>query len=196
MAQSQRGGGGNNESTGSLDSLQVDNILSHPVVQVSWKDAQSYAQWAMKRLLTEAEWEKTARSDKVLIYPWGNQYLEKMCNNGEDGPNNITPVGFFEKDISPYGCYDIAGNVAEWCADFFDHSYYQESITNNPKGPPTGTSRVIRGGSWITFSPEQLQLSVRKEGPPGKIKLPFKDNTQFWADYLGFRCAKDVVWLK
>ncbi|MFH0889355.1 MAG: bifunctional serine/threonine-protein kinase/formylglycine-generating enzyme family protein [Planctomycetota bacterium] len=168
----------------------ITNILQHPIVQVSLKDAKSYATWARKRLITEAEWEKAARSNKQLIYPWGNNWINKSSNSGDDA-RATTPVGSYQQDKSLYGCYDIAGNVAEWCADYYDPLYYQSRITDNPKGPLSGECHVIRGGSWIS-SPTEARLTVRKGG----LVLNPKNRTttnQVWTNYLGFRCARDII---
>ncbi|MBI5778127.1 MAG: SUMF1/EgtB/PvdO family nonheme iron enzyme [Planctomycetes bacterium] len=174
----------------------IENILNHPVVQVSWKDAWAYAKWARKRLLTEAEWEKLARSDRQLIFPWGSAYQEKKANTGEDGPGKTAPVGVYNADKSPYECLDITGNVSEWCADYFDPTYYQIRAADNPKGPQSGIGHTIRGGSWIS-SPTSARLTVRKNGIlPGSRSDATKDLGQFWSNYLGFRCARDVVTLK
>ena len=174
----------------------IEQILKHPVVQVSWKDAWTYAKWAHKRLLTEAEWEKTARSDKQLTFPWGSAYQAKSANTGEDGPGNTVSVGSYPADQSSYQCLDIAGNVAEWCADWYDAAYYQMRNINNPKGPTSGTSHIIRGGSWIS-SAGAIRLTARKSGvSPSQENSSNKDQSQFWSNYLGFRCARDVVTLK
>jgi len=176
----------------------IEQILNHPVVQVSWKDAWSYAKWARKRLLTEAEWEKLARSDKQLTFPWGSAYQAKSANTGageDDGSGKTAPVGAYPSDKSPYECFDIAGNVAEWCADWYDPSYYQIRAADNPKGPSSGVGHSIRGGSWISSS-VTARLTARKNGVSPSRSDSTKDQGQFWSNYLGFRCARDVVTLK
>jgi len=174
------------------DGKGITDLLSHPVVQVSLKDAEIYAKWAKKRLLTEAEWEKAARSDKELTFPWGNEWRD-MASNTSEAVHTTTPVGAYQQDKSPYGCYDIAGNVAEWCADYYDPMYYQSRITDNPKGPASGDCRLIRGGSWISSATE-VRLTIRKGGfsPTQKSRT----TSQFWTNYLGFRCATDILSLK
>ena len=174
----------------------IEQILNHPVVQVSWKDAWSYAKWARKRLLTEAEWEKLARSDRQLTFPWGSAYQAKSANTGEDGPGKTASVGSYDTDKSPYECLDITGNVSEWCADYFDPTYYQIRAADNPKGPQSGVGRTIRGGSWIS-APASARLTARKNGvSPGSRSDATKEQGQFWSNYLGFRCARDVITLK
>ncbi|MEW6026824.1 MAG: SUMF1/EgtB/PvdO family nonheme iron enzyme [Planctomycetota bacterium] len=181
----------------------IEAIPNHPVVQVSWKDAWAYAKWAKKRLLTEAEWEKLARSDKQLIFPWGSAYQPNKANTGEDGPGKTAAVGSYSSDVGPYECFDLAGNVSEWCADYYDPTYYQIRSADNPKGPQNGIGHTFRGGSWI--SPvTSARLTARKNGisPASRSDLSdrqagsTKDQGQFWSNYIGFRCARDVVTLK
>jgi sulfatase modifying factor 1 len=119
----------------------------HPVVNVSWGDARAYGRWCSKRLPTEAEWEKAARDSDGRRYPWGNRWDGNRCNVSGRG---TTPVGAYPAGVSPYGCHDMAGNVVEWVADWYDAGYYAVSPSENPQGPVSGTgSRVVRGGAWL-----------------------------------------------
>jgi formylglycine-generating enzyme required for sulfatase activity len=130
------------------------NGPNFPVVGVSWYEADAYAGWLSRKtgenyaLPTEAQWEKAVRGTKGLIYPWGNEFDKNLCNSDECGLNRTSPVGIFPGGESPYGCVDMAGNVWEWCGDWYDRDYYKSCPKKNPQGPSTGSGRVLRGGSW------------------------------------------------
>jgi iron(II)-dependent oxidoreductase len=128
------------------------NQPDQAVMAVNWEDAAAYAKWAGKRLPTEAEWEKAARGTDGGIWPWGSQWDPTMLNANDvgkvDGYVYTAPVGGYPQGVSPYGVHDMAGNVWEWTADWYDPDYYQYSPKVNPKGPASGENHVARGGSW------------------------------------------------
>jgi formylglycine-generating enzyme required for sulfatase activity len=149
----------------------------HPVVGVTWYGAVAYAKWIGKRLPTEAEWESAATAGKETVFPTGAEIERNQAN-------------FFSSDTTavmsyppnPFALFDMAGNVYEWCQDWYAYNYYDASSVepDNPQGPPQGVYRVLRGGCWKSLK-EDLRCSHRHRNNPGAVNGTY-----------GFRCAADV----
>lgn len=179
-----------------------------PIVNVDWFDADAYARWAGVALPTEAQWEKAARGTDGRLYPWGDEwpppkgacnFCEGSFNDGEsevavvldllgypptagydDGFADASPVGSFPKGVSPYGCMDMAGNVWEWCADWYDPNYLLNMPNKNPFSGMKwfGGRRSLRGGSWHASREKFFRCAYRNEAMPDHI------------DYVnGIRCV-------
>jgi len=151
----------------------------HPVVNVTWDDAKAYADWAGVSLPTEAQWEKAARGTGGREYPWGNTFdaSKAVCSVGLSR-SSTAPVGSIPSGASPCGCLDMAGNVWEWCADWYDSAYYARAPHRNPENRQASTYRVLRGGSWILNLSLYLRAANRLYVTPG-----------LRGSYLGFRCS-------
>ncbi len=147
-----------------------------PVVCVDWTQSTTYCTWQGKHLPSEAQWEKAARGTDGKIYPWGNTWdPSKACFNQQ----STCAVGSHPQGSSAYGVLDMAGNVWQWCSDWYSTDYYSKSPDHNPQGPDRGQFRVLRGGSWFDLIPAKLRTSYRNGSAPSYALFNH-----------GFRCAR------
>jgi serine/threonine-protein kinase len=185
----------NTSSDNRFDYFYNPEFRDYPVVNVTWLDAHVYCEWAGRRLPTEAEWERAARGDDMRTYPWGDEPPNAELVNFNNSVGDTSRVGSYALGASSFGALDMAGNVWEWVADYYDVGYYAESTDTNPSGPEEKigrTNRVIRGGS---FQDSILNMRVSNRGyAQGPDPNALISNTVFSgisSVKIGFRCAAD-----
>jgi formylglycine-generating enzyme required for sulfatase activity len=172
----------------------IDDRMDHPVVHVSWNDAQAYCAWSRTRLPSEAEWEYAARGGSSTPFPWGDEVEPDgehhmnvfqgefpNGNTGADGFEGTAPVHAFAPNA--FGLYNVTGNVWEWCADWFDAAYYSHTTREDPRGPRAGDRRVMRGGSYLCHHSycRRYRVSARYSNEPDSS-----------TGNVGFRVVVDV----
>jgi formylglycine-generating enzyme required for sulfatase activity len=160
--------------------VNPDFYWNHPAAMVTWFGADAYCRAFDRRLPTEAEWERAARGPDNLIYPWGNTFETQYTNTAISGTGGTVQVGF-GVGASDFGIYELAGNVNEWTADWYDPQWYRAEMLRtptNPTGPAAGTDKVLRGGGWDTI-PLFARSVHRMSAPPSLASAG-----------IGFRCAE------
>jgi formylglycine-generating enzyme required for sulfatase activity len=157
----------------------------YPAIHLTWFGALAYCQWAQLRLPTEVEWEKAARGTDARLFPWGDEWHDDfLCWHGSNRVESETtvPVDAYPQGCSPYGIYQMAGNVAEWCEDWYQSSAYTEHALGHRRSPRLGNERVLRGGTCLGRRKLEFRCGRRQASPPVFTSVKF----------TGLRCAGDL----
>ncbi|HUJ70874.1 MAG TPA: SUMF1/EgtB/PvdO family nonheme iron enzyme, partial [Verrucomicrobiae bacterium] len=162
----------------------VPGFERHPAINVSWFGAKAYCEWARLRLPTEIEWEKAARGTDARTFPWGDDWRADALRWWSNRPRGETtaPVDAFPEGCSPYGLYQMAGNVEEWCADWYLPEVYERYATGHLRPPTSGVGRAARGGACLRRNKLEFRCAMRRANPPALVNIL----------YTGIRCACDA----
>ena len=151
---------------------------NQPVSGITWYEADAYARWCNKRLLTEAEWERAARGTDGRVYPWGNEMDYTKLYYILSGTSRLKNVGSYSAGASPDGILDMSGSLWEWTSDWYEENYYSITPIENPTGPNEGNEKILRGGAWNSDR-LQWKSTYRNHERPGIRRFD-----------IGFRCAR------
>lgn len=160
----------------------------HPVVAVSWYGAGAFCHWAGLRLPSELEWEYGARSSRGLLYPWGNEWDQTKCHHELSGWKSETcKVSEHRSGVSPFGLYNMVGNVWEWTSDWYEREVYGRYARGDITPPKKGNLKVLRGGPWLLSVPTLgFRCALRNSFPPLPLSLP---GGSLLLRLRSFRCA-------